>query len=331
MVRTIDIHAHLAPQCLWTAIEDGGDWYGMRYAAGDRDTLVTRPGRAGRISPKSRFTPEERLEDMDATGTDVQVVSVQAQVMGYHLTAEAGAAHAREVNDEIAGMARQWPERFAGMATLPMQDVDAAIAELDRAVNTLGLKGAELDTAVEGKNWDEAEFLPFFKAAESMGATLFYHPQPQHNMMVERIERYALPNSVGVPMEDALITATLICGGILEQCPDLKVCIAHGGGPACYLMNRIDRGWNERRQGQVIPNLPSSYQRKLYYDCITMSEPALRFLIDHVGADRVVLGSDWPFVSWDPSPAGWIRGLESLTEEEKELILGKNLEGLLGI
>ena len=330
-MRAIDIHAHLAPQCLWKALEDGGEWYGMRYGSADKDTLVPRPGREGRIAPKSRFTPEERLEDMDRTGTDVQVVSVQAQVMGYHLPASQGISHAREVNDEIAGMTKQWPERFAGMATLPMQDVDAAIAELDRAVNTLGLKGAELDTVVNDKNWDEPEFLPLFQAAEAMGAVLFYHPQPQHNMMVDRIERYALPNSVGVPMEDALVTATLICGGILEQCPDLKVCIAHGGGPACYLMNRIDRGWNERRQGQVIPNPPSSYQKKLYYDCITMSETALRFLIDHVGADRVVLGSDWPFVTWDPSPAGWIQSLESLTDEEKGLILSKNLERLLGI
>ena len=330
-MRTIDIHAHLAPQCLWNALDGGGEWYGMHYQSGDRDTLVTRPGRAGRVSPKAKFTPEQRLEDMDQSGTDVQVVSIQAQVMGYHLPADAGLSHAREFNDEVAGMARQWPERFAGMATLPMQDVEASIAELDRAVNTLGLKGAELDTEVNGKNWDEPEFLPLFQAAESMGAVLFYHPQPQHNMMVDRIERYSLPNSIGVPMEDALITATLILGGILDKCPDLKVCIAHGGGPACVLMNRIDRGWAERRQGQVIANPPSTYQRKLYYDCITMSEPALRFLIDTVGADRVVLGSDWPFVTWDPSPAGWIQSLQSLTDEEKELILGKNLEGLLGI
>ena len=330
-MKSIDIHAHLAPRCLWTAIEDGGEWYGMHYGSAEKNTLVTRPGRAGGVSPKSKFTPEERIADMDYMGTDVQVVSIQAQVMGYHLPAADGVSHAREVNDEIAGMTKDWPDRFAGMATLPMQDVDAAIAELDRSVNSLGLKGAELDAIVNAQNWDEPEFLPFFKAAESMGAILFYHPQPQHNMMVDRIDRYAIPNSLGVPMEDALITATLICGGILEQCPDLKVCIAHGGGPACYLMNRIDRGWRERPQGQVIPNPPSSYQRKLYYDCITMSEPALRFLIDQVGADRVVLGSDWPFVSWDPGPAGWIQGLGSLTDEEKELILGKNLERLLGI
>ena len=328
-MRSIDIHAHLIPQCLWDAIEDGGEWYGMRYQDAEKSALHIRPGREGRIAPKIKFTPEQRIEDMDQQGTDVQVISIHMQVLGYHLPDDQGVSHAREVNDEIAGMTRQWPERFSGIATLPLQNVDASIAELDRAVNTLGLKGAALDTVVNGKNWDEPEFLPLFKAAESMGAVLFYHPQPQHNMMVDRIERYALPNSIGVPMEDALITATLICGGILDRCPDLKVCIAHGGGPACFLMNRIDRGWSERRQGQVIPNPPSSYQRRLYYDCITMSEPALRFLIDTVGADRVVLGSDWPFVSWDPSPAGWIQGLESLSDAEKELILGKNLERLL--
>lgn len=330
-MRSIDIHAHLVPQCLWQAIEDGGEWYGMRYETADRSSLYVSKGKVGRIAPKVKFTPEERIQDMDRQGTDVQVVSVHTQILGYHLPVPAGIAQAREINDEIASMTRGWPRRFAGMATLPLPDIDAAIAELDRAVNTLGLKGAELDTVVNGKNWDEPEFLPLFQAAEAMGAVFFYHPQPQHNMMADRIDRYAIPNSIGVPMEDALITATLICGGILDRCPDLKVCIAHGGGPACYLMNRIDRGWQERRQGQVAENPPSTYQRKLYYDCITMSEPALRFLIDQVGADRVVLGSDWPFVSWDPSPAGWIQGLGSLTDREKELILHRNLESLLGI
>lgn len=330
-MRSIDIHAHLVPQCLWQAIEDGGEWYGMRYETAEKTSLYVSRGKIGRIAPKVKFTPEERIQDMDQQGTDVQVVSVHTQILGYHLPTADGIAQAREINDEIASMTQGWPQRFAGMATLPLQDVDAAIAELDRAVNTLGLKGAELDTVVNGKNWDEPEFLPLFKAAESMGAVFFYHPQPQHNMLADRIDRYAIPNCIGVPMEDALITATLICGGILDQCPDLKVCIAHGGGPACYLMNRIDRGWQERRQGQVVKNPPSTYQSKLYYDCITMSEPALRFLIDQVGSDRVVLGSDWPFVSWDPSPAGWIQGLASLSDTEKELILHKNLESLLGI
>jgi aminocarboxymuconate-semialdehyde decarboxylase len=202
---------------------------------------------------------------------------------------------------------------------------------LVRAVHALGLKGAELDTVVNGHNWDEPHFLPLFKAAEAMGAVLFFHPQPQDNLAVPRLNRYGIPNSIGVIVEDTLIVATLIFGGILEACPDLKVCIAHGGGPACFGMGRLDRGWQVRSEArQHILKPPSTYQRRLYYDCLTDSEAGLRFLIDHVGADRVVLGSDWPFVRWEPSPVGWVQGLKSLTQEEKDKILWQNLERLLG-
>src|SRR5678815_4081780 len=150
-----------------------------------------------------------------------------------------------------------------------MQDVGAAIRELERAVAVLGLKGAELDTVVNGENWDEPRFLDFFKAAEAMGAVLFYHPQPFHNFMVERAGRYGLNNSLGVIVEDAIVVAVLILGGILEACPALKACIAHGGGPACYAMGRLDRGWQGTPAARVhIPTPPSSYQKRLYYDCL---------------------------------------------------------------
>ena len=147
-----------------------------------------------------------------------------------------------------------------------------------------------------------------------------------------RYNRYGLANSIGVPVEDAVIVATLIFGGVLETCPDLKVCIAHGGGPACFGMGRLDRGWQVRSEARLhIRKPPSAYQRCLYYDCLTDSETALRFLIDQVGAERVVLGSDWPFVRWEPSPVAWVQGLQSLTPEEKAKILWQNLEQLLGL
>ena len=332
-MRSIDIHAHLVPQCLWRTVDAGGNWYGIRYHTAEKNSLFIREGKVGGIqTPKVRFTPEERLEDMDQQDTEIQVASIHTQILGYHLEPSAGVAQAREVNDEIAAMTRQWPQRFAGLATLPLQDVAASITELDRAVNVLGLKGAELDTVVNGKNWDEPEFLPLFQAAESMGAVLFYHPQPQDNLAVERAPKYTIPNAVGVIVEDTLITATLIFGGILEKFPDLKVCIAHGGGPACFGMGRLDRGWQVRSEARTnISRPPSTYQRQIYYDCITMSEAALRFLIDSVGIDRVVLGSDWPFVPWDPSPTGWIQGLKSLSQEEKDKILYQNLESLLNL
>ena len=330
-MRTIDIHAHLVPRSLWRAAEAGREWYGFRHEPGDGiGTMVGGGKRTSFSSPKVRFTPEERLQDMDAQGVDVQVVSIHTPFFGYHLDPAQGRQLAREVNDEISAMARQWPQRFAGLATLPVQDVTAAIDELERAVTVLGLKGAELDTLVNGENWDEPEFLPLFKAAETMGAVLFFHPQPQHNFMMQRAGRYGLFNSLGVIVEDAIVVAILIFGGILDACPDLKVCIAHGGGPACFAMGRIDKGWQGRPEArQQIKQPPSTYQRRLYYDCVTGSEEALRFLLDRVGADRVVLGSDWPFVPWDPSPVAWVQGLQSLTQDEKEQILSRNLESLL--
>ena len=333
-MRVIDVHAHLAPQVLWRAFEQGHDWHGMNHEArGDQEFIVGNGKRILINSPKIRYTPEQRLADMDAEGTDVQVVSIHTPLFPYHWETATAIQASREVNDEIAGMTKQWPDRFAGMATLPMQDVDAAIQELERAVNELGLKGAELDMVVNGLNWDEPQFLPLFKAAEELGALLFFHPQPQDNIVaVERTLRYGIPNSVGVVLEDALVVATLICGGILEECPNLRVCIAHGGGGACFAMGRIDHGWQVRTEARAnILKPPSAYQNQIYYDFLTSSEAGLRFLIDAVGADHVVVGSDWPFVGWDPSPGGWLEGLQSLSQEEKEKISWRNLETMLGI
>ena len=331
-MRAIDVHAHLVPQSLWRAAEAGKDWYGYRHEAGQGlGVMVGNGKRTAFSSPKVRFTTDERLKDMDAQGVDVQVLSIHTPFFGYHLEPAQGRQLAREVNDEIAGLTRQSPQRFAGLATLPVQDVTAAIDELERAVTMLGLKGAELDTNVNGEQWDEPKFLPFFKAAEAMGAVLFFHPQPQHNFLMERTPRDGLFNSLGVILDDAIVVAILISGGVLEACPDLRVCVAHGGGPACFAMGRLDRGWQSRPEARRIPQPPSAYQRRLYYDSVTGSEEALRFLLDQVGADRVVLGSDWPFVSWHPSPVAWVQGLKSLSQEEKERILWRNLEALLDL
>ena len=186
-MKSIDIHAHLVPRSLWKAVEAKSEWHGFRHEPGDGlGGMVGGGAHTSFTSPKLRFTPEERLKDMDAQGTDVQVVSIHTPFFGYHLDAAQGRKLAREVNEEISEMARAWPKRFAGLATLPVQDVKSAIDELEYAVTRLGLKGAELDTNVNGEQWDEPKFLPFFKAAEQMGAVLFYHPQPQNNFLVKR-------------------------------------------------------------------------------------------------------------------------------------------------
>jgi aminocarboxymuconate-semialdehyde decarboxylase len=330
-MRTIDVHAHVVPQAVWRAADAGKEWHGFRHEPGEGiGTFIGGGKRTHFSSPKVRLTAEERIRDMDAQGVDVQVLSIHTPFFGYHLDPAQGRQLAREVNDEIAATVKQHPRRLAGFATLPVQDVKGAIDELERAVTVLGLKGAELDTVVNGENWDHAKFLPLFKAAEAMGAVLFFHPQPQHNFMMERAGRHNLANSLGVIVEDAILVAVLILGGVLEACPDLKACIAHGGGPACYAMGRIDRSWHGMPEDRrSIPRPPSSYQRQLFYDTVVGSETALRLLLDEVGADRVVLGSDWPFVPWHPSPVAWVQGLKSVSQEDKDRILWRNLESLL--
>ena len=329
-MKSIDIHAHMIPGSLWKAIDGKQEWHGFRHEPGEGEgTMVGGGMRTQFTSPKLRYSVEERVKDMDAQKVDVQVLSTHMPFIGYHLDPAQGRALAQDTNNEIAAAVRQTPKRLAGLATLPMQDVKSAIDELERSVTKLGLKGAALDTQVNGEQWDEPKFLPLFKAAEQMGAMLFYHPQPQNNFLMQRTKRHGLSNSVGVILDDAIVASILICGGVLEACPNIRICIAHGGGPACYTMSRVDRNWHDRPATRNTPKPPSQYLRKLYYDTVIADEEALRYLLKKVGAERVVLGSDWPFVPWKPSPAAWVQGLQSLSQDEKDKILWKNLETLL--
>jgi aminocarboxymuconate-semialdehyde decarboxylase len=228
-------------------------------------------------------------------------------------------------------MTVDYPARGAGLATLPMQDIKAAIAELERSVVQLGLKGAMINDQINGHTFDEPEFLPFWKAAEQMGALLLIH-QARPTLITQRTTSYHLPNTIGNLVDRAVTFASFVYGGVMDACPDLRVCLAHGGGYTCFGIGRMDRGWQTRSEARGnIAQPPSAYLRRFYYDCLTHSEAALRLVLDTVGADRVVLGTDWPAdmrIDW---PVAWVLGLQSLTQEEKELILWKNLERLLGL
>jgi aminocarboxymuconate-semialdehyde decarboxylase len=228
-------------------------------------------------------------------------------------------------------MTIDYPECFKGFAQIPMQDVKAAIAELDRSVNQLGLVGAMIDDKVNGRTYDDPEFMPLWKAAEQMGALMFIH-QGGETLVRQRSARYHLPNTIGNLVDRAVTFASFVFGGVMDACPDLKICLAHGGGYTCFGIGRMDRGWQVRSEARLnIQRPPSAYLSKFYYDCLTHSEPALRMLIDTVGVDKVIFGTDWPAdmaIDW---PVSWLLSLQSLTPEEKEAILYKNLEKLLGL
>ena len=331
-MRSIDIHAHLTPQCFWRATENGGSWHTIKReqdARGGQVALVG--GRPQSLPPRARWTPEERLADMDSLGVDVHVLSTYVGFYNYHLPADIARASSQDVNNEIAEMVRARPQRFAGLGTLPMQDVKASIAELERCMVNLGLKGVEINDHINGKTLDEPEFRPFWKAAEQMGALVFFH-QAGETLVTSRSTRYHLPNTIGNLVDRAVTFATLVFGGVMDECPDLKICLGHGGGYTCYGIGRLDRGWQVRSEARVnITQPPSAYLRRFYYDSIVYTESALRFLIDTVGVDRVLFGTDWPYDMALDWPVSWILAMQGLTQEEKEAILWKNLERLLGI
>ncbi len=331
-MRALDIHAHLTPQCFWRATDNGGDWHTLRRerdAQGTEFALVGSQRQA--LPPRARWTPEERLADMDSLGVDVHVVSPYVGFYNYHLDTPVAVATSRATNDEIGEMVRARPQRFAGLGTLPMQDVKAAIAELERVLTRLGLKGAEINDHVNGRTLDEPEFRPFFKAAEQMGAVIFFH-QSMETLVTARSRRYHLPNSIGNLVDRAVTFATLVHGGVMDECPDLKIVLGHGGGYTCYGIGRMDHAWKVRSEARVhVTQPPSTYLRRFYYDCIVYTEEALRYLIDTVGVDRVVFGTDWPYDMALDWPVSWILGMKSLSAEEKDAILGKNLERLLNL
>jgi aminocarboxymuconate-semialdehyde decarboxylase len=331
-MRSIDVHAHLTPQCFWQATEKGGDWHTLKREKDERgQENAVIGGRRQVLPPRARWTPEERLGDMDSLGVDVHVVSPYVGFYNYHLDAKIALATSRATNDEISAMTKAWPKRFAGLGTLPMQDVKAAITELERCMTQIGLKGVEINDHVNGRTLEEPEFRPFWKAAEQLGALVFFH-QGGETLVSPRTKRYHLPNTVGNLVDRAVTFATLVSGGVMDECPDLKIVLGHGGGYTCFGIGRMDHGWQVRTEARAnIQQPPSAYLRRFYYDCIVYTESALRFLIDTVGADRVVFGTDWPYDMALDWPVSWILAMESLTQAEKEAILWRNLERLLGL
>jgi aminocarboxymuconate-semialdehyde decarboxylase len=320
-VTVIDVHAHVAP-----------DWL---QAPGDpRAAALGLDLRSAVKSLRHQQTVGERLADMDRLGVDVQVLSTQGQLYCSDQDAQAVLALHRLCNEYVCGMVARHADRFEGLAIIPMQDVDLAIGELTRAHTQLGLRGVMVGDHVNGALWDERRFEPFWAAAESLGALVLVHQAPP-TLVASRTQRYHLANTVGNLVERTVTFATLVLGGVMDRHPDLQVCLAHGGGYACFAAGRMDWGYQwreEARQHAAAP--PSAYLGRFFYDSITHSEAALRFLVDAVGADRVLFGTDYPGFAAGPAGAGydpvaWLRGLALLTDAEKKQILSVNALSLL--
>lgn len=331
MTRTVDFHAHFLPRSLIDAAKAGRSWYGTDVQENDAGLpVIVANGRAKTMGSASYWEdPAARVEKMTAVGVDTQALSVAPVLFGYRNDPAPAAGAAAAVNDEIASLVEEWPARFLGFATLPLQDPESAIRELERSVTELGLIGASVGTNVNGDNWDAPHLLPVLQAAESLGALVFFHPTDQR--IEGTVSGFHLGNMIGNPFETVVAIGSLIFGGVLDEVPDSKFLFAHAGGFAYANIGRFDHGYRVREDAkQRAKRLPSDYMAGLYFDCLSHHGLGLRHLIDAVGAGQVVLGTDYPADMGLAEPVAWLDGCVHITDDERRRILAGNAEKLLG-
>jgi aminocarboxymuconate-semialdehyde decarboxylase len=325
----IDVHTHIVPPRLAEAAQRGGTRHGIEFGrdAAGRVTSSTGGKPMALPWPTPLETPAGRIEQMDRLGVDVHLLSLSPTMHWYNLAPEHGRTLALDVNDEIAEVAAQFPDRFRGMAFLPLQDPSAAVAELERCVRDLGFVGALVGTHVNGMDWDAPELYPVLEAAQQLGCFVFVHPT--HGRANAFLPNYHLRNLIGNPLETAVAMATMIFGGVLDRLTDLKLCFAHGGGYGCLGVARMDHGRKFRTEAAAAVGLPSDYVRGLYFDSLVHAHRTLDQVIDVAGIDQIVLGSDYPADMGQPDPVTFIRSHPTLGEEGCDKILSANIARLI--
>lgn len=270
---------------------------------------------------------DQRLVDMDRLGIDIQAISPSPGQYFYFTDPETGRDAARAVNDGMAAAVATHPDRLVGMGTVPLQNVEMAIAEMRRCVRELDLRGIEISSNVNGRDLHGEEFRPFFAAAEELGILLFLHPLGFTH--AQRMSEYYFNNLIGNPLESTLALGHLIFGGVLDRYPGLKICVAHGGGYMPGYWGRMDHGWRARADcSEHCQHAPSTYLRKFWFDTLVFDKEELDNLVRTHGADRLCLGTDYPFDMSEPDPLGFHAGLD---DAERGRILGLNAAELLGL
>jgi aminocarboxymuconate-semialdehyde decarboxylase len=328
-VRTIDVHAHVLTEDMMRRMKSEAPDIGPTLSEVDQEGGVLTVGSiVQRPFPRGAWDLELRLRHMDQAEVDLQVLSVCPQTFLYDRDPSLTAALSAIQNDEIAKIVSQQPDRFLGIATLPMQDPERAVAELRRSVKELGLRGAQIGSHVEGRNLDDPALEPLWAAAAELDAFILVHPQKIAGG--DRLKSYYLKNLIGNPLDTTIAAASLVFGGVLERYPNLKFCFAHGGGFMPYQTGRMNHGYDVRPEGKAnLKEAPEASIRRLYFDCILHFEPALKYLVETFGADHVLLGSDYPFDMGMMDCVKQVRALRA-SIEERNLILGEAAAGLLG-
>ena len=301
----IDVHAHYIPAALPELANRRG---GFGPAANMRDSMSDL---------------DQRLADMDERGIDVELVSAPPYVQN------SAPDICKQMNDATAE-AIDGSKRFIGLATLPMQEPEAAAAELERCVRELGFRGLEILTNVQGENLHAPRFAPLYRKMQELDVAAFVHPQ--NVLGADRLSEFFMNNIIGNPSDTAVAAGCLIFGGVLEEMPGLRFVLAHGGGTCPFLRGRWEHAWRQHLVVDTqISRPPSEYFRKLYFDTLTHSTPVLNYLVETVGHERLMLGSDYPFGMGDYTPPVSVQAVPHLTDAQREAIYCENAIRVFGL
>ena len=331
---TYDIHAHCIP-------ESFRDWLAKIGSAAGAAIVETQRGQcvqfAGRVTTGPQFAAaaltdrKRRIEEMDRMGIDVQVLAGWIDLTGYELGRETAVEYSTAYNEALAGEAAHAPDRFRTLGTIPLQFPDLAVKVLEHAVGELGMHGVQIATTVDGQLLDEVEGLDdFWQAAQDLGAFVLLHPM--RPMAGLDLSRYFMDNAVGRPAESSVALAGLILSGVFERFPRLLFCVVHGAGFIPYQIGRLDRAFEQYPElaGAKISRPPSVYLRRLFADTIVHDPIALAYLVAVMGADRVMVGTDYPFPMGDGDPSQLVRSAPGLSAEQVEAITTTTARSIFG-
>lgn len=325
----IDIHTHILPEHIpnWKEKFGYGGFIQLDHYKPCCARMIKDDGKFFRDVDDNCWSPEVRMKECDETGVHVQVLSTVPIMFNYWAKPQDGLELSQFLNDHIAGIVQRFPQRFIGLGTVPLQAPHLAIQELER-FKGIGLVGVQIGTNVNQVNLGEPQFLEFFIACQELGMAVFVHPW---EMMGEAVmQKYWLPWLVGMPAETSRAICSVLFSGLIEKLPNLRIAFAHGGGSFPSTIGRIEHGFLMRPDLCAVdnPNNPKNYLNKIYFDSLVHEPRMLDYLLQLVGAERIALGSDYPFPLGELKPGELIESMPYNDATKQRLLSGTALEWL---
>ena len=333
VIPKLDIHAHIMP-AHWPLLHEKYGYKGFIYLEDEPATntkkMMRDDGVFFRRVKENCYDAAAILPEMDAHGVKMMTLCTIPVLFNYWAKPQDTLDWTMFLNDHLVGIQEEYPTRFIGLGTLPMQDLNLAIQELERC-KKLGLRGVEIGSHIEDKNLDDEYYHPFWAAAQDLDMSIFVHPWEM--MGQEDMKKYWLPWLVGMPAETSRAICSMLFGGIFDKFPKLKVMFAHGGGSFAHTLGRISHGWHCRPDLVNLNDVkdPYDYKGAFWVDGITHDKEALKYLISVIGEDKIAYGTDYPFPLGDLEHGKFIEEMSELSKATKEKLFYKNAMDFLGL